>query len=87
MVGRGNVYMDFVDEENRGKARRDYERALHINPHFLAARCNLAYSLQVSWGRELGKGWRGGCIKKMHINPHFLAARCNLAYSLEVRWG
>ena len=50
MVGRGNVYMDFVDEENRGKARRDYERALHINPHFLAARCNLAYSLQLRWG-------------------------------------
>lgn len=47
VVGRGNVFMDFVDEENREKARRDYERALHINPHFLAARCNLAYSLQV----------------------------------------
>ena len=50
VVGRGNVYMDFVDEENREKARRDYERALHINPHFLPARCNLAFSLQVSIG-------------------------------------
>ncbi len=33
--------------------RRDYERALHINPSCLSARVNLAYNLQVSGRYQL----------------------------------
>lgn len=48
IIARGNVYMDYGNKEGIIYARRDYERALHLDPLCLPARVNLAYTLQVS---------------------------------------
>ncbi|XP_031569552.1 uncharacterized protein LOC116304042 [Actinia tenebrosa] len=45
--GRGNALMDFGHEQGNIFGRRDYLKALHIDPQCLSARVNLAYNLQV----------------------------------------
>ncbi|XP_023933182.1 tetratricopeptide repeat protein 6-like [Lingula anatina] len=60
-IGRGNVLMDYGHDAGLKFARRDYERALQLNPIYLPARVNLAYNLQV-------------CGKYMHAWRQFTAA-------------
>ncbi|KAK3699161.1 hypothetical protein QZH41_011884 [Actinostola sp. cb2023] len=45
--GRGNALMDYGHEQGNVLGRRDYLKALHIDPQCLSARVNLAYNLQV----------------------------------------
>ncbi|XP_048585429.1 uncharacterized protein LOC5512045 isoform X2 [Nematostella vectensis] len=45
--GRGNALMDFGHEQGNVLGRRDYLKALHLDPLCLSARVNLAYNLQV----------------------------------------
>jgi Tfp pilus assembly protein PilF len=47
LIARGNVYMDYGHAEGTLQARRDYERALVLDPLCVSARVNLAYTLQV----------------------------------------
>ena len=47
LLGRGNVLMDYNDSVGTKMGRRDYLRALHMNPLCLEARVNLAYNMQV----------------------------------------
>eukprot|EP00794_Sanderia_malayensis_P018055 gene18055-19864_t len=47
LLGRGNALMDYGTPKYNTLARRDYSRALHLDPMCLLARVNLAYSLQV----------------------------------------
>ncbi|XP_068717425.1 uncharacterized protein [Montipora capricornis] len=45
--GRGNALMDFGHDDGTVLGRRDYLKALHIDPLCLSARVNLGYNLQV----------------------------------------
>jgi len=45
--GRGNALMDFGHEDGTVLGRRDYLKALHMDPLCLSARVNLGYNLQV----------------------------------------
>jgi len=47
LLGRGNAVMDHATVESNNMARRDFLRALRLNPSCLTARVNLAYGLQV----------------------------------------
>ncbi|ESP04783.1 hypothetical protein LOTGIDRAFT_156007 [Lottia gigantea] len=47
LISRGNVYMDYGHADGLDFARRDYQRALRLDPMCLPARVNLAYTLQV----------------------------------------
>ncbi|KAK7097844.1 uncharacterized protein [Littorina saxatilis] len=60
LIARGNVYMDYSSETGTMHARRDYERALRLDPVCLAARVNLAYTLQVCG--KLMQAWRNFTI-------------------------
>ncbi|XP_039597221.1 uncharacterized protein ttc6 [Polypterus senegalus] len=55
-VGRGNVYMDFGHQEATKAARKDFLRALHLNPLCSKARINLGYNLQVCG--KFQKAWQ-----------------------------
>ncbi|GFR77474.1 tetratricopeptide repeat protein 6, partial [Elysia marginata] len=55
-IGRGNVFMDYGHKEGLELARRDYQRALRLDPQCLPARINLAYTAQVSG--KLMQAWR-----------------------------
>ncbi|XP_072039506.1 uncharacterized protein [Amphiura filiformis] len=46
-ISRGNAFMDYGHQLTNLLARRDYERALHLDPMCLPARVNLAYNMQV----------------------------------------
>ncbi|PAA62172.1 hypothetical protein BOX15_Mlig000887g4 [Macrostomum lignano] len=46
-IGRANCYLDFGSPRSVLFARRDYERVLMSDPRHLAARVNLAFSLQM----------------------------------------
>ncbi|KAK6173455.1 hypothetical protein SNE40_016901 [Patella caerulea] len=56
LISRGNVYMDYGNKDGLIFARRDYQRALKLNPMCLPARVNLAYTLQVEG--HLMQAWR-----------------------------
>ncbi|XP_046576439.1 LOW QUALITY PROTEIN: uncharacterized protein LOC124284394 [Haliotis rubra] len=56
LISRGNVYMDYGHDDGLKYARRDYERALILDPMCLAARVNLAYTMQVAG--KLMQAWR-----------------------------
>lgn len=60
LIARGNVYMDYGHKAGKREARRDYERALRLDPMCMAARVNLAYSLQVTG--KLMQAWRNFTI-------------------------
>lgn len=45
--GRGNALMDFGHDDGTVLGRRDYLKALHLDPLCLSARVNLGYNLQV----------------------------------------
>ena len=60
LIARGNVFMDYGHEAGIKQARRDYERALRLDPMCLAARVNLAYTLQVCG--KLMRAWRNFTI-------------------------
>eukprot|EP00795_Rhopilema_esculentum_P011483 gene11483-21699_t len=47
LLGRGNAIIDYATAESTTEARRDFLRALHLNPKCLQARVSLAYTLQV----------------------------------------
>ncbi|XP_022099054.1 uncharacterized protein LOC110983798 isoform X2 [Acanthaster planci] len=70
-IGRGNAFMDYGHEITHQMARRDYERALHLNPQCLPARVNLAYNLQVCG--HFQQAWKQltACLK---INPNYRPA-------------
>nr|KAG5709228.1 hypothetical protein BaRGS_017980 [Batillaria attramentaria] len=60
LIARGNVYMDYGHEAGIIQARRDYERALRLDPLCLTARVNLAYTLQVCG--KMMQAWRNFTI-------------------------
>lgn len=60
LIARGNVYMDYGHTSGTLQARRDYERALRLDPMCLTARVNLAYTLQVCG--KLMQAWRNFTI-------------------------
>ena len=60
LIARGNVFMDYGHEAGIKQARRDYERALHLDPMCLTARVNLAYTMQVCG--KLMQAWRNFTI-------------------------
>ncbi|RUS90257.1 hypothetical protein EGW08_001946 [Elysia chlorotica] len=55
-IARGNVFMDYGHKGGLELARRDYQRALRLDPQCLPARINLAYTAQVSG--KLMQAWR-----------------------------
>ncbi|KAL3878456.1 hypothetical protein ACJMK2_030805 [Sinanodonta woodiana] len=71
IIARGNVHMDFGSKEGLMYARRDYERALKLDPMCLPARVNLAYTLQVS-GKFM-QAWKHFTIA-ISIKPNFKSA-------------
>ncbi|XP_038063059.1 uncharacterized protein LOC119733763 isoform X2 [Patiria miniata] len=70
-IGRGNAFMDYGHEITHQMARRDYERALHLNPQCLPARVNLAYNLQVCGHFQQAWNQLTSCLK---INPNYRPA-------------
>ncbi|XP_076446152.1 uncharacterized protein LOC143283739 isoform X2 [Babylonia areolata] len=60
LIARGNVFMDYGHEAGIVQARRDFQRALRLDPTCLAARVNLAYTLQVCG--KLMQAWRNFTI-------------------------
>ncbi|XP_012943224.1 uncharacterized protein LOC101857057 [Aplysia californica] len=56
LIARGNVFMDYGHQRGLEFARRDYQRALRLDPLCLPARINLAYTAQVSG--KLMQAWR-----------------------------
>ncbi|XP_041358343.1 uncharacterized protein LOC121375146 isoform X3 [Gigantopelta aegis] len=70
-ISRGNVYMDYGHDQGLKFASRDYQRALHLNSVCLAARVNLAYSMQVA-GRFMAAWQHFTCA--IAINPTFKPA-------------
>ncbi|XP_064609394.1 LOW QUALITY PROTEIN: uncharacterized protein LOC135473473 [Liolophura sinensis] len=71
LVARGNVYMDYGHKAGLNQARSDYQRALVLNPNFLPARVNLAYSLQVHG--SFMQAWRQ-FTAAIAINPKYQPA-------------
>lgn len=46
LLGRGNVFTDYAHAVGRLEGRRDYQRAIRMDPRCISAYVNLAYSLQ-----------------------------------------
>jgi len=71
LLGRGNVFIK--DSENDGiyRGRKDFIRALHLNPQSAEARVNLAFGLQME-GSYM-KAWNL-FTKTLNINPNYAAA-------------
>lgn len=70
-LGRGNVLLDYNQKLGTLLGRRDYLRALHMNPLCMEARVNLAYSLQIE-GR-FKKAWNL-FTRAIEIKPSYKAA-------------
>ncbi|XP_071786267.1 uncharacterized protein [Asterias amurensis] len=70
-IGRGNAFMDYGHEITNQMARRDYERALHLDPKCLPARVNLAYNLQVSGHFQQAWNQLTACLE---IDPNYRPA-------------
>lgn len=47
-IGRGNAYMEYGLEEATVRARKDFLKAIHLDPTCLKARLCLGYNLQVT---------------------------------------
>lgn len=56
LLARGNAFMDYGNEFGLKFAKRDYQRALRLDPFCLPARINLAYAAQMS-GKQM-QAWK-----------------------------
>ncbi|XP_071495128.1 uncharacterized protein [Diadema antillarum] len=70
-LGRGNAFMDYGHRETTLLARRDYQRALLLEPECLVARVNLAYNMQISGQYKLAWNLFSACLQ---LNPEYRPA-------------
>ena len=71
LLGRGNVLMDYNHKLGNLLGKRDYIRAVHLNPLCMEARVNLAYSLQMQG--YFKKAWNL-FTRTIEIDPQYKAA-------------
>jgi tetratricopeptide (TPR) repeat protein len=76
LIGRGNSFLEFGHSTGYLYAKRDYLRALHIDPMCLMARVNLAHYFQVT-GRFM-QAWHQ-FTAAIAINPRLTSALANRA--------
>uniref|UniRef100_A0A8D2AGE8 Tetratricopeptide repeat domain 6 n=1 Tax=Sciurus vulgaris TaxID=55149 RepID=A0A8D2AGE8_SCIVU len=55
LVGRGNSYMEYGNDEATKQAQKDFLKALHFNPLYAKARISLGYNLQAQG--KFQKAW------------------------------
>ncbi|XP_062974543.1 tetratricopeptide repeat protein 6 [Elgaria multicarinata webbii] len=71
-IGRGNSYMEFGHEQGNIQARKDFLKAVHLNPTCIKARLCLGYNLQALG--KFQKAW-AQFTAAILIDP-----KCHLAY-------
>ncbi|XP_074650504.1 uncharacterized protein LOC141905524 isoform X2 [Tubulanus polymorphus] len=70
-MGRGNAFLDFGTRTGVACARHDYERCIKLDPLYLPARVNLAYSLEMTG--QFMQAWTQFTIA-ININPKYQPA-------------
>ncbi|XP_026264767.2 tetratricopeptide repeat protein 6 [Urocitellus parryii] len=66
LVGRGNSYMEYGNDEATKQAQKDFLKALHFNPSCIKARISLCYNLQAQG--KFQKAWNHFTIA-IEIDP------------------
>ena len=75
LLGRGNVYLEADSAEAHGKALTDYQKAMHLYPHFVPAHVNSALALQAD--NRNSDAWRlfTQALSMDTLNPTALEGR------------
>ena len=82
-IGRGNIYMDYMNLAGLQLAKNDYCRALHLDPTSSIARINIAFLLQFEG--KYAQAWRHltNALETDPYNPHALEARAIICLQMQ----
>ena len=74
-IGRGTVYMDYMNKPGYQLSKNDFCRALHLDPTCAIARINLAFLLQFEGKYAQAWSHLTNALESDPTNPHALEAR------------
>ena len=82
-IGRGNIYVDYMNKPGYQLSKNDFCRAIHLDPTCTIARINLAFLLQFEG--KYAQAWRQltNALESDPNNPHALEARAIICLQMQ----
>ena len=82
-IGRGNIYVDYMNKPGYQLSKNDFCRAIHLDPTCTIARINLAFLLQFEG--KYAHAWRHltNALESDPTNPHALEARAIICLQMQ----
>ena len=82
-IGRGNIYVDYMNKPGYQLSKNDFCRAIHLDPTCTIARVNLAFLLQFEGKYTQAWGHLTNALESDPHNPEALEARAVISLQMQ----